>query len=444
MKICFIPIDNRPVCYNLPKDIAEISSDIEFYIPPRELLGGLTKYADRDGLIDWLKNLPQDIDCMILSLDTLAYGGLIPSRRITETFDEIKKRLEGIKPLLSEKKVLAFSSIMRISNNNYNEEEKEYWSDWGKKIFEFSYNSCKNKAPVETDVPKEILKDYMETRKRNFGINALYLDWQREGIFDTLIFSKDDCAEFGFNVSEATMLENWGAKTKTGADEIPMTLLACAISDELKIYPQYIEPEYMDRISNYEDVPIEQSVLGQLELGGFSVVDSKDEADVVLVINNFKEKQGEHVMGWETEPYKWGFRHPQKPYAVADVRYANGGDNNFVEQIFKYSLPDYGYSGWNTTANTLGSLLAGIKLKYHALKNGTYNDFAFKKLQAIRFLDDWAYQANVRKQIETTCDIKEQMQTYEQRIFSMLGYSYETEYTYPWHRKFEIEINLKQ
>lgn len=23
---------------------------------------------------------------------------------------------------------------MRISNNNYNEEEKEYWKDWGKKF----------------------------------------------------------------------------------------------------------------------------------------------------------------------------------------------------------------------------------------------------------------------------------------------------------------------
>ena len=28
-------------------------------------------------------------------------------------------------------KIYAFSSIMRISNNNYNEEEKEYWKDYG-------------------------------------------------------------------------------------------------------------------------------------------------------------------------------------------------------------------------------------------------------------------------------------------------------------------------
>ena len=58
-----------------------------------------------------------------------------------------------------------------------------------------------------------ILKDYLKTRKRNFEINKIYLDWQKEGFFDTLIFSKDDCAEFGFNVEEAKTLERLGGKT---------------------------------------------------------------------------------------------------------------------------------------------------------------------------------------------------------------------------------------
>ena len=41
MKICFIPIDNRPVCYNLAKNIVAIDKSIELLIPPRNLLGGL-------------------------------------------------------------------------------------------------------------------------------------------------------------------------------------------------------------------------------------------------------------------------------------------------------------------------------------------------------------------------------------------------------------------
>ena len=50
MKIAFLPIDNRPVCYTLPEMIAKIDSDIEFFIPERGHLGGLTKTADIEGL----------------------------------------------------------------------------------------------------------------------------------------------------------------------------------------------------------------------------------------------------------------------------------------------------------------------------------------------------------------------------------------------------------
>ena len=92
MKICFIPIDNRPVCYNLAIDIAKIDKDIEFFIPPREYLGSLTENANIDGIYDWFINIPE-VDKIILSLDTIAYGGLIPSRRSLETKEEIQQRV---------------------------------------------------------------------------------------------------------------------------------------------------------------------------------------------------------------------------------------------------------------------------------------------------------------------------------------------------------------
>lgn len=424
MKICFIPIDNRPVCYNLAKDIAAIDETIELYIPPREFLGDLTKIAKVDNILDWMKNLPE-CDAMILSLDTLAYGGLIPSRRGKEGINIIESRLDRLKPLLKGKKVYAFSSIMRISNNNCNEEEKEYWAQYGKKIFEYSFN-----GGGETDVPAEIIEDYITTRKRNFEINKLYLEWQKKGFFDTLIFSKDDCAIKGFNVEEAQELERLGGKTKTGADEIPLTLLARAIEKEIKVFVEFTEPEYKNCVSNYEDVSIEKSVEGQLELGGFARVYTPEEADLILIVNNFVEKQGELVMGWPVlAGYSGHLILPDKPYAIADVRYANGADNDFVEDILpKLDENFYGYAGWNTSANTLGSLLAGVKVKFAA---GKYNNEAFKRLQNIRFLDDWAYQANVRGKDLSL------MRPFEER----LGVK-NVKYTLPWNRSFEIEVIL--
>lgn len=428
MKICFVPIDNRPVCYSLAKDIAAIDEDIELLTPPREFLGDLTKSARVNEILDWLENIPA-CDAMVLPLDTIAYGGLIPSRRSPDSLEEIKARLNRLKPLLKNKKVYAFSSIMRISNNNYNEEEKEYWKDWGKKIFEYSYSG------VNDGIPQAILDDYLATRKRNFEINKTYLNWG----LNTLIFSKDDCAPKGFNVDEARELERLGAKTKTGADEIPLTLLARAIEKEIKVFVEFTEPDYKDCISNYEDVSIEKSVQGQLELGGFTQVLTREEADIILVVNNFVERQGEHVMGWTTQPFRKTFTPPDKPYAVADVRYANGADNDFVVQILQ-DFPAYGYAGWNTSANTLGSLLAGVKVKWNAKK---YSDKAFRKLQMIRLLDDWAYQANVRINGETP-QLEDLMKPYEERLTRYLEFKpvNPITYSYPWKRSFEIEVSL--
>lgn len=438
MKIAFVPIDNRPVCYQLPKMIAELNPEVEFFIPPIEFLGDLKKSAQTTNLTEWLKELPA-VDSIILPLDTLAYGGLIPSRKCSNSFEDIAQRMLRIKNILSEKnaKIFAFSSIMRISNNNINEEEKDYWSLYGTRIFQYSYDFHK-RGISKIYIPSDILQDYLATRKRNFTVNKMYLDWQKEGFFDTLIFSKDDCAEYGFNVMEAEELESLGGVTRTGADEIPLALLARAFNKKISVAPVFLEPECKNLISNYEDISIEKSVLGQLELAGVSVTDKQD-ADVLLVVNNFIKRQGEIVMKKDTKPFAGKWKVLNKPYIVADVRYANGADNEFVKQLISEGLGEnfLGYSAWNTSANTLGSLICAMK--YTKEKN-----LAFKRLQAVRLLDDWAYQANVRQQLESP-DVNllsEKMKPYEDMIKSLLGFDFSVKYSFPWDRLFEVKIEL--
>ena len=514
MNIAFIPIDNRPVCYTLPQQICAIDSKINLFMPERKFLGSLTKYADVEAIFEWLENLPE-LDAIVMCLDTVAYGGLISSRRCPDTFDEIKTRVEKLKAILEKKnaKIYAFSSIMRISNNNVNEEEKEYWNKCGKKIFEYSFNSCKNGKMVQTDVPQEILDDYLATRKRNFEINKLFLEYQKQGLFETLVFSKDDCAEFGFNVKEAQELENLGGFVKTGADEIPLTLLARAVVEtasrsdllirhetdidakmsnfpSIKIAPIFLAPEYKNLISNYEDVSIEKSVKGQIELAGCEVCEP-DEADILLYVNNFEEHQGEIVMKVPTKPFSGTWQKPEKPYMIADVRYANGADNAFVEQVFKTGLDEnfLGYSAWNTSANSLGSLICGAVVTMEAArqlrseaaklinpvnscnerehivgwayqpnnetKSVSSSDWeislykAFSLLQLTRLLDDWAYQANVRQQLTSPNEklVKELMKPFEQKVFELLNINpdeYNITYKFPWNRLFEVEVCILQ
>lgn len=474
MKIALIPIDNRPVCYNLVKEIASIDNDLELFLPEKKVLGGLHSSADVEGILAWFEEL-EKVDAIVVSLDTIAYGGLISSRRCKNSLEEIKLKLEKFREKLSGKcnKIYAFSSIMRISNNNINEEEKEYWNKYGEKIFEYSYNFHKDWSET-TDVPDEILNDYLATRKRNFEINKMYIQWLHEGAFNTLVFSKDDCAQYGLNVLESEILQklirekNLPALIKTGADEIPLTLFARAICDYKgkcskapKISTKFLAPEeaYKYLISNYEDISIKQSVHSQIELAGGEVVEEQD-ADIDLLVNNFEEQQGEIVMGIKTVQFSGKLELPQKQFMLADVRFANGADNKFVEKLLKKFEKGninfnnfYGYSAWNTSANTLGSLICTGIVRFFA-KN--FNEEAFKNLQMVRFLDDWAYQANVRQGLmekgkrekgkEIRPDVrklKSLMLPYEKRLRKIFGINPQIKYKFPWKRFFEVEIIIK-
>ena len=62
----------------------------------------------------------------------------------------------------------------------------------------------------------------------------------------------------------------------------------------------------------------------------------------------------------------------------------------------------------------------------------------------IRFLDDWAYQANVRQML-TEPDpekCKELMKPFEEKLWKIFGVIYNVNYKFPWNRLFEVEIEL--
>lgn len=473
-KIALIPIDNRPVCYSLIEQIAACDKDLKLFLPPRKMLGDLTKPADVNAILNWFEEL-ESVDIVIISLDTIAYGGLISSRKNDEKFDEIKARLDKFKKLLIAKNSInyAFSSIMRISNNNINEEEKPYWNKFGKEIFNYSYNLHKCEKDkhdensyklnsIPTTIPYDILDDYLNTRKRNFEINRLYLEWANEFIFDTLVFSKDDCAQFGLNVKEAELLQSeildkkLNVLIKTGADEIPLSLLSRALlrGKYVKIAPIFTRKNSINKISKYEDICVFDCVKGQIELAGAQFWD-ETEADIILLVNNFENEQGEWVMGIYEQGFDGDFELPDKPYIIADILNANGADNLFVEKLFNinesFDKNFLGYAGWNTSANTIGSAICAGLVKFLA---GNFDKVNFEKLQLIRFLDDLAYQANIRQLLKANYStpnpevlqiLNFKMQKYSDKLNAQFKTDYKNiNYIFPWNRFFEIEVLIQK
>lgn len=470
--ILVIPIDNRPITYSLTSDITKVHKSLNLSMPDRKLLGGLIEKANIDEILSWIKNQEEN-DLIIISLDTIAYGGLVSSRRGNESFDEIKDRAETLKNILKEKKsknpnlkIYATSSIMRISNNNVNEEEKEYWNVWGTRIFSYSYHQHKSRRLKEYNcvnniIPKEILDDYLDTRKRNFEINKLYLTWLEENILDYLIYSKDDTGEFGLNVEEAEILDNEIKKrnlkaiVKTGADEIPLALLTkgLTIDEKIKIKIEYKNPNSIDLISRYEDISVKQCVIDQIKIGIENVEIVDVNPDIILYVNNFDKKQGDLVFQDIINKTTTPMKNYSIPYMIADINNANGSDNNLIEEILdkKFNENLLSYSGYNTSANTIGSAICFGITTYLAKKTNNLNKENHKNLLAIRFLDDWGYQANIRKFVQESKDFNKalsdnlnNLKTFEDKVKKYLNHDFVTHYNLPWNRSFEIEINLSK
>ena len=139
-----------------------------------------------------------------------------------------------------------------------------------------------------------------------------------------------------------------------------------------------------------------------------------------------------------------------KNYAIADVRYANGADDEFVSECVVDEPADmkhfFGYSGWNTTANATGSLMSVAVLKFIAQGKGYFDEKKFKELMFVRLADDWAYQANIRQMLRKgdSRSCSELFKPYISKIAHYLGMREpDTAFYFPWNRTFEIGIVLK-
>jgi hypothetical protein len=91
-RIAILPLDDRPVNYDYPRLLAAIAG-LQVELPPRAWLGNPWRAAQHEQLIDWLRQTAPTADGLIVAVDTLAYGGLIPSRSNPDSFEQAARRL---------------------------------------------------------------------------------------------------------------------------------------------------------------------------------------------------------------------------------------------------------------------------------------------------------------------------------------------------------------
>ena len=101
-KILLLPLDERPCNFKFP--LLMPSADIRIIRPPRELLGNKKIPADCKEIARWVIDNVRDVYAVILSMDMLIYGGLVPSRL---HFDDART--------LDERKTLRISDDYAVS-----------------------------------------------------------------------------------------------------------------------------------------------------------------------------------------------------------------------------------------------------------------------------------------------------------------------------------------
>ena len=502
MRILLVPLDDRPITYGFPQLLLK-AAQVEAIVPPRPIMGSLNRGAQIDELFSFCENAlsKSNLDAVILCLDSLLYGGLITSRRSSEDLKTISDRLERIKKwkTLSSKPIpfYAQSSIMRISDNYDNTEEKDYWSTYGKELFEWS--ACMHRISrgekltagvlesLERKIPGAIRQDYQSTRFRNFSINMLLLRSMKargnSNFLDYLVFSQDDSGAWGLNVSEKERilkevdeLKLGGRVTAyAGADEVIMTLISRALIDNIaRTDGTTIKPHLQVKFSpagaaavasRYEGQELGVTVQAQLEASAVKYTygddeQSNSEDNFTFVVHGPQERQGDHITlpglpdlsNCDTRAAVQNtikiLEESAADCIIADVAYANGGDPLLMEALLKNQKAMSkvkSYAGWNTSGNTIGSAIAMATCLWYARHTVERSD-TLKHCLYTRLLDDWAYQSKVRKTLggeTSTQKLAESIAPYVKTISAAVNMEPGIRLSFPWRRTFEIEIGFE-
>jgi len=385
--IGFIPQDNRPVSFRQPVMAAQVAG-YKIITPPSGLLGYRTKPGDCDKISEWFIENFSKADGWVISLDMLAYGGLVASRELSKDLSDCMRRIDKIsevKKRFPAIPVYAFQAIRRLSITVKSSADLRNW-----------------KKHHESD----LLKKY---RARNHKVNLRAIKYLQTGALDRLSLLQEDARLGGPQLKEQKALLAFAAASKTrsrlcittGADEGALVLIARLINrfegKKPKVKVIFSSEKGADRIALYEDRPVRETVLGQLNALGAGIAVNSAKPDFELYVwcpdrpcvdLVFQDS----INGDSLELIRFANRilksvRSGRRAVVADLAYANGADAELCRIISDtIGLTRLaGYSSWNTAANAAGYAVAQGALK-----------FKDKHFLALRFIEDWGYQAEIR------------------------------------------------
>ncbi|OAK67407.1 DUF4127 family protein [Lederbergia galactosidilytica] len=447
-KIMYIPLDERPCNYQYPQLLAKMT-ELELLVPQKSILGNMKKPANIDLLVSWMEQKIEAVSHLLISIDMLVYGGIVPSRLHQLTYETCMERLSFLR-LVKEKKpnlkIFAFDLIMRVPAYNSSEEEPDYYEEFGEDLFRLGWlydkrdQSLLNEQDsmelkdIEKKIPLEVQQDFLQRRTKNFSVTQEVLNLVEEEIIDYLIVPLDDNSPFGFSPKEQRELMHEIAirnlldkvNIYPGADEIGCTLFARAFCEIHRYVPEifirYSSTKGPFIIPKYEDRILSESIKSHIIAAGGIQVNNEEKNHFILMVHSPAIEQREmaeaslkvekrHRSYFSevnirefVEALIW-HANKGKLIAIADVAVSNGADHLLLQLLEKKDVFDHliSYAGWNTNGNTMGTVIAhAIITSYHMQDERPAHQGhlqASREFFYLRLVEDWGYQTIVRTNI---------------------------------------------
>ncbi len=429
-KIVLLPLDERPCNYNFPCRLFA-HEDIEIVRP--EKLGNKKGPADVISVAGFLKKECKDAYGLVLSVDMMLYGGLVPSRIHNTGADKLKELAVTVRNLKEENPsliVYAFQVIMRCPDYSSDDEEPDYYEQYGAMIHMAGEAVHKSRLGISdgteldyllSQIDCDKLNDYVARRECNRELNYTMINYVKQGFIDVLVIPQDDSAPYGYAAMDQEEVRAKIAKEGLsdrilmypGADEVGLTLVSRMINKikekKPKIYVKYASEGSKAVLPIYEGNSLETTIRYQVLSAGCQLTDSYEHADIILAITAPAEKIVESAeQPCKSKGYCVERNLPElidfimlriqegKIVTIGDNAYGNGGELLFIQMLNQNGLLDKvaGYAGWNTSANTLGTSIAEGVDYFHYGRTEGHMDFL-----AERYIEDAGYCSVVRKNI---------------------------------------------
>lgn len=479
--ILLVPQDDRPVSLDYTVNTAE-RAGYTVLTPPRAYLSGKNFRGSPDLIWRWVEQNMVRADAAVLSTDTLIYGGLVDSRKHNEPLTTLMARENGIRALHAQYPkipIYGFGTIMRTPYASSGGVEPYYYSKYGNDLYRLSGLQDKMDAgkitPDETagllslklSIPSEYLQDWFKRRTKNNTINRMLIKDTKSGVFAYYSEGHDDNSknsqstlESRYLAADAKGLPESRYGSFPGADQLALLLIARYHDDSHHLKPAFSVIYPLGRAENtvpsYENQPIGKTISEHIAAVG-GVMAGKNVPDIVLAVNTPIASTGESgqfsnfgMMKQSTTDFMNEVKNVIGrgiPVSMVDVYFANGSDNTLMNLMVKDDLlyKVAAYNGWNTASNTIGYAIA------QAILAPSMSAEDHKNMLTEQYIDNWAYQANVRKNIarmtelETngttpTPAIKQEMIAEVQEFAKKkMGLNPATvSADFPWNRLFEI------